>query len=420
VVQFVINAVMVVVSGVFAWAVHRFLDFDAGLAAIGAAILFLAALQIRGGRARKRQMLELEADLEDLRAANGGLRSALEETKRKVADATLAIAKKSDAQERKTAGELQLMEGLLRDLSSATAMRTLSHPGPRAIDSFGADDSQRTLTDPAMLEIIRRALEENRVDLYLQPVVGLPQRKLKFYEALSRLRSEDGAVIMPAQYIRIAAPAGLMSVVDNLLLFRCVQVVRRMSQKQRAVGVFCNISGQTLCDAEFFPQFLDFMHHHRDLAGQIVFEFSQSALLKAGVREEANLRYLAGLGFRLSMDQVTRLDFDLSRARRLGFQFLKLRADVLLSGMKQAHAAVAAEDLKDLLARNGLSLIVERVEDEKTVVQLLEYNIELGQGYLFGEPRAVRDIAEVNDPRAPAAPQAATVLAPGLARRLAG
>ena len=418
--QFVINAFGAFVSGVFAWTVHQFLNFDAGLAGIGAALLFLFIVQLRGARARKRQMLELEADFEDLRGANATLRTALDDTKRKVAEATLAIARKSDAQERKTAGELQLMEGLLRDLSSATATRMAAYSAPRALDSFGASDPARPLTDPAMLEIVRRALEENRVDLYLQPVVSLPQRKIRFYEALSRLRSEDGAIIMPAQYIRIAAPAGLMSVVDNLLLFRCVQVVRRLSQKQRAIGVFCNISGQTLSDAEFFPQFLDFMHHHRDLAGQIVFEFSQSAVLKAGPREEANLRYLAGLGFRLSMDQATRLDFDLARTRQLGFQFLKLRATTLISGMKDAHAPVAAEDLKDLLARNGLNLIVERVEDEKTVVQLLEYNIDLGQGYLFGEPRAIRDMTEVNDPRAPAAAPNATVISAGLARRLAG
>ena len=69
-------------------------------------------------------------------------------------------------------------------------------------------------------DTIRASLEENRVDLYLQPIVSLPQRKLRYYEALSRLRAEDGSVIMPAQYIKVAAPAGLMSVVDNLLLFR--------------------------------------------------------------------------------------------------------------------------------------------------------------------------------------------------------
>jgi cyclic-di-GMP phosphodiesterase TipF (flagellum assembly factor) len=44
-----------------------------------------------------------------------------------------------------------------------------------------------------------------------------------------------------------------------------------------------------------------------------------------------------------------------------------------------------------LLARHGLNLIAERVEDEKTVVQLLDYGVDFAQGYLFGEPRAVRD-----------------------------
>ena len=59
--------------------------------------------------------------------------------------------------------------------------------------------------------------------------------------------------------------------------------------------------------------------------------------------------------------------------------------------MEGAQAAVAAEDFKKLLERHGLNLIAERVEDEKTVVQLLDYTVDFGQGYLFGEPRAVRD-----------------------------
>ena len=59
--------------------------------------------------------------------------------------------------------------------------------------------------------------------------------------------------------------------------------------------------------------------------------------------------------------------------------------------MTGAGAAVAAEDFKKLLARHGLNLIAERVEDEKTVVQLLDYAVDYAQGYLFGEPRAVRE-----------------------------
>jgi cyclic-di-GMP phosphodiesterase, flagellum assembly factor TipF len=410
---------MTTVADIFAWTVRLFFQFDTIFIGMAAAILLHFALQLRIARARSRQMREWEQDMEDLRAADSAMRTALEDTKRKVAEVTFAIAKKSDAQERKMAGELHLLENLVRDFASnmeKTKELGLLGALPRLTGPHQAGENP----EAAMLEIIRCALEGNRVDLYLQPVVSLPQRKLRFYEALSRLRSEDGTIIMPAQYIRIAAPAGLMSVVDNLLLFRCVQIVRRLTQRHRDVGVFCNISGHTLTDSEFFPQFLDFMHHHRDLAGQIIFEFSQDAVLAAGSSEEANLRYLANLGFRLSMDQVTKLDLDFARLKRLGFRFLKVRAGTLISGMKDAGAPVAAEDFKDMLSRNGVNLIAERVEDEKTVVQLLEYNLDFAQGYLFGEPRPIRDIAEANDPRAAPSPPTATVIPAGLARRLAG
>jgi cyclic-di-GMP phosphodiesterase TipF (flagellum assembly factor) len=242
-----------------------------------------------------------------------------------------------------------------------------------------------------LLETIRSSLEENRVDLYLQPMVSLPQRKLRYYEALSRLRDRDGKIIMPAQYIAVAGQAGLMSVVDNLLLFRCVQIVRRLAQKSRDIGIFCNISGDTLADKEFFPQFLDYMRVNRDLAGQIIFEFSQESVLKAGADGERNLAALATMGFALSMDHVENLALDFLRLKAIGFRHLKVRASTLTGGMNRAGAHVAAEDFKKLLTRHGLNLIAERVEDEKTVVQLLEYAVDYAQGYLFGEPRAVRE-----------------------------
>ena len=403
---------------VFAWLVHQSFRLDLVSIGLAAALLIIAALQMRGALVRGRRLREIEEDMDDLRATNVTVRSALDETKKKVAEVTLSFVQKNEEREKKIAGELQIIEGLVRNFASNAVKfkdPATTIAGPRASGANHANG----LSDPSMLEIIRRSLEENRVDLYLQPVVSLPQRKVRFYEALSRLRSEDGTVIMPDQYIKVASPAGLMSVVDILLLFRCIQIVRRLTQKQRDVAVFCNISAHTLSDPEFFPQFLDFMHHHRDLAGQIIFEFTQESVLAARAPEEANLRYLANLGFRLSMDQMTKLDLDLARARRLGFHFLKLRAETLIFGMKSANATVAAEDFKDLLSRNGLNLIVERVEDERTVVQLLEYNVDFAQGYLFGEPRPLRDVAEANDPRqAPAA--TVTALPAGLLRRLAG
>ncbi|MEJ0026385.1 MAG: EAL domain-containing protein [Rhizomicrobium sp.] len=357
-------------------------------------VLALGCTQTHAAIRRRRDKRIADREIAGLKRVSFQFEQALNDTRVKMDDMSKAIEAKTSAQNKKIVAELQVLETLMREFASKVSGRAGLEPAAErapAPRQGTASAYMGTLGDSAMLETIRASLEQNRVDLYLQPIVSLPQRKLRFYEALSRLRSEDGKVIMPEQYIKVAAPAGLMSVVDNLLLFRCVQIVRRLTQKSRDVGVFCNISGDTLTDTEFFPQFLEYMHHNRDLAGHIVFEFAQDAVAKAGGAGEANLAYLSSLGFALSMDHVGSLALDFAKLKKTGFRHLKVRAHTLAYGMSGSGAAVAAEDLKKLLERNGLNLIAERVEDEKTVVQLLDYGVDYAQGYLFGEPRAVRE-----------------------------
>jgi cyclic-di-GMP phosphodiesterase TipF (flagellum assembly factor) len=320
--------------------------------------------------------------------------------------------------------EVKVLESLVQRLATSIADRAREVERDEAEDHDvdGDDEIYDNVVqgpmgpdDEEMLETIRRSLEDNRVDLYLQPVVSLPQRKVRFYEALSRLRAEDGTLIMPSQYIRVAEPAGLMSLVDNVLLFRCVQVVRRWAQRNKEIGVFCNLSQETLRDSNFFSQFADFMRDNRELCGQLIFEISQETFDTVGKIEDANLRMLAEMGFAFSMDKVTNLDIDVARARHYGVRHVKVAAELLLGDPDDAQAAVHPADLKDLLARFGLNLIAERIETERDVVNLLDYNLDFGQGYLFGEPRPIRETvlgavkpSPIHIPMPPARPRAAS------------
>src|SRR4029077_10020309 len=140
---------------------------------------------------------------------------------------------------------------------------------------------------------VREALAANRVDLYLQPVVSLPQRRTVFYESFSRLRDDSGRVMMPAEYLPAAEPEGLVAAIDNLLLFRCVQIVRRLAKQDRKVGIFCNISLASLADEVFFPQFMEFLTANKDLGGALIFELGQSAFDARGAVEARNMGKLA-------------------------------------------------------------------------------------------------------------------------------
>ena len=338
------------------------------------------------------------AAFEHLGHAHDRLRSDADLTRRALVELTTHVEGRITARNDRIVSEVKVLESLIQRLAISIAERARevepdeiedeeeidSYPDNVVAGPTGPDDEE-------MLETIRRSLEDNRVDLYLQPVVSLPQRRVRFYEALSRLRAEDGTLIMPSQYIRVAEPAGLMSLVDNVLLFRCVQVVRRWAQRNKDIGIFCNLSRETLRDANFFTQFAEFMRDNRELSGQLIFEISQETFDDVGRTEEANLKLLADMGFTFSMDKVTNLDIDVAKARRYQVRHVKVPAALLLGDPDDYGASVHPADLKDLLARFGLNLIAERIETERDVVNLLDYNLDFGQGFLFGEPRPIRE-----------------------------
>ncbi len=240
-----------------------------------------------------------------------------------------------------------------------------------------------------IVAIIREAVDANRIDLYLQPILTLPQRKVRYYESMTRLRTADGALIVAADFLKHAENAGLMPKIDNLMLFRCVQVLRRLLQKNREIGLFCNIAASTLNDPEFFPQFSQFMEANRALAPSLLLELSQDAWRSMGPMEQESLSAFAESGFRFSMDQVTDLRMEPRDLSERGIRFVKIQAALLLN-KAAAPTDIHAGDLSDLLGRFGISLVAERIETEAVVVDLLDYDVRFGQGFLFSPPRPVR------------------------------
>ena len=257
-------------------------------------------------------------------------------------------------------------------------------------DAISGPSVMKDVSREGMSATIAAAIDNNRIDLYLQPIVTLPQRKVRYYEALSRLRTEQGDVVPAVEFIEVAEGAGLMPKLDNLLMFRCVQVMRRLQMKNRDVGLFCNVSALTLLDAAYFRQFLDFMDANRVLGPSMMLEFTHAAYRGFGPLENEALAALAERGFRFSLDHVSDLQIEPKELADRGFRFIKVSAKLLLSRIGGAHSDIHPADLADLLARFGIDLIAERIESESMVVDLLDYDVRFGQGFLFSPPRPVR------------------------------
>jgi cyclic-di-GMP phosphodiesterase TipF (flagellum assembly factor) len=268
--------------------------------------------------------------------------------------------------------------------AAAAAPSTLSIGAPEPmIAAF------RGLDRDGIIALVRNAVETNRIDLFLQPIVTLPQRKVRFYEAMSRIKGEGGEHIVAADFLKYAEAGSLMPKLDHLTVLRCVQVVRRLLLKNRDIGLFCNLSGATLTDSGF-AGLLEFIEANRAIAPSLVFEFTQSAVRAMGPIEHESLAALAERGFRFSIDSLSDLRVEPRELNERGFRFIKVPGALLLNRVGAASTDIHPADFSDLLARFGIDLIAERIENESMVVDLLDYDVRFGQGFLFAPPRPVR------------------------------
>lgn len=242
--------------------------------------------------------------------------------------------------------------------------------------------------DAAIMEQVKSAIEDERVDLYLQPIVSLPQRKLRYFESFSRLRNKDGSILRPVHYLDAAERANRIGAIDNLILLRSVQALRNLGPDSQNYRIFCNISPATIFDEDFFGRFTDYLDANADLAPRLVFEFTYPAVEMMCGAVEKNLDAIARRGYAFSVDHVRRFDLNWKKLRDRNFRFVKFSSALLLkenNGDEQARMRVRA--FRDRLKENNIDLIVEKVEFEAHVPEILTLGIDYGQGELFGAPR---------------------------------
>jgi len=290
----------------------------------------------------------------------------------------------------------------VNDDGEAAAAVAAPAPAPRDFD-FGFFPPEAP-ADTTVRQALAHAIEDGRIDVYLQPLVTLPQRKVRFYEAVARLRGADGTVFAADRFLPVAETMGLVGQIDTLVVQRAMQVLRRLIAGNQDVGLFCNVAAPTLADPAAFAAYRETLETHRALASALVLEFRHDALRGFGPVERKHLGTLAGYGYRFSVDHVSDLRIKPRDLAERGVRFVKVPATLLLDEAQGAASDIHPADLADLLGRFGIDLVVERIEDERAVVDLLDYEVRLGQGNLFSPPRPLR---QDRDRTTPATPDAA-------------
>ncbi len=375
-------------SAVGAVALQAYGIFPPVVAGLIGAVAGLSALQLHTLLARSSSN-GIEDELVKVKQEIRKLTSRLAQAEQSSVDLKESFEREVTARRESIVQEMRGLEGMIQNLSKKFETR---------LQTVRTASTDAPVDGASILDAVKEALRENRVDLHLQPIVNLPQRRTCFYEGFTRLRRADGKVIMPTEFLAAAERANLLSVIDNMLLFRCVQIVRRLSERDRRIGVFCNIAMSSLEDNQFFSSFLDLMRENRDLAHAMIFEISVRSFRQRSDVASTNMARLRELGFRFSLDKGDGLNFDLPELQAAGVKFLKINGERLLEeltpGGERPISAItrdiSPEDVPALFVRYGIDLIAEKVENEKSVIEILEFEIPYGQGHVFGAPRPIK------------------------------
>ena len=242
------------------------------------------------------------------------------------------------------------------------------------------------LSDNVVKELVRSAVQNKRIDVFVQPVVRLPQRKTRYYEVFARIRAKPGQYLPASRYMVLAQKQELMNDIDQLLLMQCLKTIRDTAYLDRAAPFFINVTTSTLTNMNFMKQLLQFLARNRELGPRLVFEIRQKDF---DAMSPAMLEILRGLGrldCSLSLDHVTNLEVDLKFLQVLKVRFIKVSAKALLRKTKSDRDFIEIERQKRKIESNGIGFIVERIETEAELKELLDFDINYGQGYLFGKP----------------------------------
>ncbi|GEP04213.1 EAL domain-containing protein [Methylobacterium oxalidis] len=274
-------------------------------------------------------------------------------------------------------------------------------PAPAVPARAGAPTHGERAREEALLA----AFDRDGLEVHLQPIVVLPQRKVVSYEALARLRVE-GEVLAPEAFLPVLERYGRTTDLDRRMLQRVATIARHLAGRGSEAAVAYGLSPLSLFEPGFLRSLARLVAAEPGLAGRLVVALPQASWRNLDAEQAAALAALRGrIGFIL--DRPTDLRFDALALAERGVAQVKVPADLLLrQAPGRGHLAdIAVEDLVAALGRAGIRLVACGVEHEGDVPDLIDLDVPFAQGSVFAAPRAVR--AEVlAAPPAPPEPPA--------------
>ncbi len=237
-------------------------------------------------------------------------------------------------------------------------------------------------------ERIRKALDEDLLALWCQPIVDLSSNDTSQYEVLVRMETKEGDIVLPDDFLPTAERFGLVQAIDRWVIREAIALAARRARARPEADLVLevNLSARSLGD----PDLVGFIE--REMAAgsvdpaSMIFEITETTAM-AHIDEARRLASrLSGLGCRLALDDFGVGFGSFYYLKHLPLHYLKIDGDFIVnlprSPVDQRMVGAMVEVARGL----GLRTIAEFVGDEETVALLRGYGVDFVQGSHLGMP----------------------------------
>lgn len=236
-------------------------------------------------------------------------------------------------------------------------------------------------------QALRRALADDELVVYYQPLVEVASGRISGAEALVRWRHPTRGLVAPLEFVPVAEETGLISAVGEVVLRTACEQAARWCVDGHPLRISVNVSGAQLQDGAFVPLVADVLRSTGLPAERLCLEVTESTLVRWATHGRESLDRLRATGVQLSID-----DFG------TGYSSLSYLQDLPMSELKIDRSFVArlARDARDLhlveavlgMARAlGLGVVAEGVESPDQHAILRRLGCDRAQGFHFAPPQ---------------------------------
>jgi PAS domain S-box-containing protein/diguanylate cyclase (GGDEF)-like protein len=245
---------------------------------------------------------------------------------------------------------------------------------------------------------LRKAIEENRVVAYYQPIIELDTGRIVGFEALARIEHPDRGIIPPSEFIGIAEDTGLIvPLCEHVLAQACGQTARWCDEMKLDDGlaVSVNLSARNLADDGLFGKLEQVLADTGLAPGNLRVEITESLIMANPELMEQVLARLKTLELGLALDDFGTGYSSLSHLQRFPLDTLKIDRSFVARIDSETRDQELAGIIVMLAHTLGLDVVAEGVETAAHAGHLRELGCEYVQGFHYAAPLRAEDAGEL-------------------------